>query len=1152
MSAVHGEGAGQSERGAGRSRAPRDDRAERSVVAVVVSFTRGTFLTRSALSPYLSARRLPCPPIRALFSPTPLHRSRVAPMEVAPSIEQRETAETANGAISSTDNGVADADAATASAAAASSSDATATPAPAIHSLAAPARSLISSDQLITGPASLVRELLDNALDAGATNIALQLTNDGTGSNAITGVEARDNGCGVPVADRDMLGRPHSTSKLRSFDQLSGSLGSAALLTRGFRGEALFFTTQCAARVEFCTKTSGDTMGARLVWVAGTRRKDLDAPVAMAVGSTVRVQGLFHNRPVRLQFQRKESQIAAQAAEIMEMLRSYAFVHPTVRFLCNNPQFNKPALAGASAASAAATDWALASGLTLFRASIPLIIGTMGGLANMMELSISATDIDNDASAAAAPLRMEGFITKPSLDSASSASAGSKELVRSKGDRIFFYVERNRPCNLPWLAKILVAEWRTLSVRLLTRRKLRTQGIDPASLPNGGPDAAPTDSAIIGTFSGRFPMVLLKIDPPAPMATAGASPSISSPSLALDLNRSPDKRDVILGEEVRMKRLLGELAKQALHRAFQSIEDAEQAEFAATRPVAAAPATSRGAAQKPQDAPVSTAESKEEAGDPILTASSAGAGAVAPASSPPHSMVDDAETRFPPIASVAAIPPSQESLPKLERMHDTPAADDDEIEILSSQIVSTPHSFKASQAVPVTSSPRVANRAGSTVDFSSFARPLPQPQSFMGSNHSLSLVPQAQPRQSQSPPRVQPQSALPVVPMDPMSLHMAAAAASSSVASAPSHSSPKRARVSAGKAASSSASSSSPLRQSQLNVVDPENASIHFSARSIEIDAEWMQQLDDKFLRIEHEEKETTESPQVVGHIADKDLFVVRVAPTASASASVAAAPSSPSSSFPTLRLFSAARASESLLFSALLSSYALPSVPLDAAIPVDDSFPGLDAAQRTKLQGDVQRALELQATQAVPAGCISFVKAMALCGFELVLDSAAGSSPSALLHLVSVPSQSSITIEDFLSTLRTIWADPCFQACGVLRIRRDEKAEADADSTVAPGSQPSAAAAAFAAKVSAFAPNTNWRVDGIQAAIAAQATASRKGPSQPLHTVAQATKLFARLQRAVAEGIATPAASQWSDVQCPHSKPVASPPLVWITAVDL
>ena len=92
-----------------------------------------------------------------------------------------------------------------------------------------------------------------------------------------------------------------------------------------------------------------------------------------------------------------------------------------------HPQFNRPALAGA--ASAAATDWALASGLTLFRASIPLIIGTMGGLANMMELSISAMDTDADASAAAAPLRMEGFITKPSLDFASRASAGAKELA---------------------------------------------------------------------------------------------------------------------------------------------------------------------------------------------------------------------------------------------------------------------------------------------------------------------------------------------------------------------------------------------------------------------------------------------------------------------------------------------------------------------------------------------------------------------------------------------------------------------------------------------------------------------------------------------------------------------------------------------------
>src|SRR4051812_39238226 len=106
---------------------------------------------------------------------------------------------------------------------------------------------LLGSSQVLTTPTSLVKELVDNALDAKATSVDILIS-----PNTIDKIEVRDNGHGIPQADLDSLGRRGHTSKLRSFDELK-SIGGVSL---GFRGEALASAVQLGS-VSVTTRTEG-------------------------------------------------------------------------------------------------------------------------------------------------------------------------------------------------------------------------------------------------------------------------------------------------------------------------------------------------------------------------------------------------------------------------------------------------------------------------------------------------------------------------------------------------------------------------------------------------------------------------------------------------------------------------------------------------------------------------------------------------------------------------------------------------------------------------------------------------------------------------------------------------------------------------------
>ncbi|KAK0126307.1 hypothetical protein ONS95_007917 [Cadophora gregata] len=178
---------------------------------------------------------------------------------------------------------------------------------------------LLGSAQALTTPTSLVKELIDNALDAKASSIDIVIS-----PNTIDKIEVRDNGQGIPQEDLDALGRRGHTSKLRSFEELK-SIGGISL---GFRGEALASAVQLGL-VSVTTRTEGETVATSV---------QLKAPGGIAsqsrtshpVGTKISVTKFLYNLPVRRQTALKDS--AKTLKRIKELLYSYAFARPRVRF----------------------------------------------------------------------------------------------------------------------------------------------------------------------------------------------------------------------------------------------------------------------------------------------------------------------------------------------------------------------------------------------------------------------------------------------------------------------------------------------------------------------------------------------------------------------------------------------------------------------------------------------------------------------------------------------------------------------------------------------------------------------------------------------------------------------------------------------------
>ncbi|OTA64701.1 hypothetical protein K449DRAFT_327384, partial [Hypoxylon sp. EC38] len=178
---------------------------------------------------------------------------------------------------------------------------------------------LLGSPIVVTTPVTLVKELLDNSIDAKATSIEVIISAD-----TVKKIEVRDNGNGIHPDDYDALGRRGHTSKLRNFDELR----NYSIKTLGFRGEALS-SANSLARITITTKISSEPVAAILHIQPDTGGVLKQQPTSAPVGTTVSVTDLFGRLPVREQVTIKESSRTLE--KIVELIRSYAMARPRLR-----------------------------------------------------------------------------------------------------------------------------------------------------------------------------------------------------------------------------------------------------------------------------------------------------------------------------------------------------------------------------------------------------------------------------------------------------------------------------------------------------------------------------------------------------------------------------------------------------------------------------------------------------------------------------------------------------------------------------------------------------------------------------------------------------------------------------------------------------
>jgi len=188
-------------------------------------------------------------------------------------------------------------------------------PAPRIHVLSPELANQIAAGEVVERPASVAKELCENAVDAGARRVDVEI--DSGGRRLIRVV---DDGCGMTVEEARLALQRHATSKIASADDLWG------LATFGFRGEALP-SIAAVSRLTLRTKPTGAAAGFYLLVEAGL---ETDAgEVGMAEGTQLEVRDLFYNTPARLKFMKSE---ATEAANVSEAVLRLALAHPEVHF----------------------------------------------------------------------------------------------------------------------------------------------------------------------------------------------------------------------------------------------------------------------------------------------------------------------------------------------------------------------------------------------------------------------------------------------------------------------------------------------------------------------------------------------------------------------------------------------------------------------------------------------------------------------------------------------------------------------------------------------------------------------------------------------------------------------------------------------------
>ncbi len=172
----------------------------------------------------------------------------------------------------------------------------------------------IAAGEVIERPASVIKEMVENSIDAGANNITVEIKNGG-----ISYIKVTDNGKGIPEDDIEIAFERHATSKIRCADELN------VVTSMGFRGEALA-SIAAISNVEMTSKTESQQTGYKIVVEGGNILIDKQE-VGCQTGTSIIVKNLFFNTPVRYKFLKKDY---TESGYIEDVITRIALVNPDI------------------------------------------------------------------------------------------------------------------------------------------------------------------------------------------------------------------------------------------------------------------------------------------------------------------------------------------------------------------------------------------------------------------------------------------------------------------------------------------------------------------------------------------------------------------------------------------------------------------------------------------------------------------------------------------------------------------------------------------------------------------------------------------------------------------------------------------------------
>ncbi|TMW55718.1 hypothetical protein Poli38472_010600 [Pythium oligandrum] len=304
----------------------------------------------------------------------------------------------------------------------------------------------ICSGQSVVDLATAVKELVENALDAGATQIEVKLKEYGKES-----IEVSDNGSGVTPDNYETLALKHYTSKISTFEDI------ASVASFGFRGEALSSLCQLAAHFSVCTRTQSDPIGTTLVFnTSGTLVSQIKK--ARPVGTTVLVEELFKPLPVRAKdFHRN---IKKHYAKLLRVLQGYAVSCVNVKLSVSNTtgkHASRQIVLSTQAHQSMGENIASVFGTKFFR--------TLTGV----DFDLNTAWPSEDVSSQAEPEEESKHDDQDEINKASRRVVGFVSRVgegvgRSDNDRQFFFIN-SRPFDLPRVAKAVNDVWRQFEMK---------------------------------------------------------------------------------------------------------------------------------------------------------------------------------------------------------------------------------------------------------------------------------------------------------------------------------------------------------------------------------------------------------------------------------------------------------------------------------------------------------------------------------------------------------------------------------------------------------------------------------------------------------------------------------------------------------------